>query len=369
MSPYRGVWHNDNEMAKSKTTLRDVAQLANVSSATVSRVAQGNPQVDAEIGARVHAAARKLGIDFTSTRKNRSIAFVLGNRDVLNEFQSKILLGAEGYCLQHGWDLHFVSFRCDLSAPPGNLRLPQALTRPDRPGGVILSGTHTVSILAALRDIRIPFSAVVNNIVGDWRPEEHDCVATDDVRGSAEITQYLISLGHRKIWYIGDQRLPWYARCAEGYRRAMHDAGFEPRFSEIRSEDRELGYLAVKWLLGNGDRPTAIFAGNDQAAAGAYRAVQEAGIRIPHDISIVGFNDTMGDLLYPALTTAREFPSELGRHLAEFTLRRIQEPDVPPQQLLMPTEIIRRDSVRHLDMAAGQEWDQPGSAAFARQNP
>jgi DNA-binding LacI/PurR family transcriptional regulator len=199
----------------------------------------------------------------------------------------------------------------------------------------------------------MPFSAVVNNIVGDWRPEEYDCVATDDVRGSAEITQYLISLGHRKIWYIGNQRLPWYARCAEGYRRTMHDAGLEPRFSEIRSEDRELGYLAAKSLLANGERPTAIFAGNDQAAAGAYRAVQESGIRIPHDISIAGFNDTMGDLLYPALTTAREFPSEQGRHLAEFTLRRIQEPDIPPQQILMPTELIRRDSVRAVDTAIG----------------
>lgn len=349
----RSLWHNGHEMAKPKTTLRDVARLANVSSATVSRVANGNPQVDAEIGARVHAAARKLGIDLISSRKNRSIAFVLGNRDALNEFQSRILLGAEGYCLQHGWDLHFISFRCDLSAPPGNLRLPQALTRPDRPSGAILSGTHSVSILSALREIRIPFSAMVNNIVGDWRPEEYDCVATDDVGGSAEITQYLISLGHRRILYVGDQRLPWYARCAEGYRRTMRDAGIEPRFSEIRSEDRELGYLAVKSLLANGERPTAIFAGNDQAAAGVYRAVQESGIRIPNDLSVAGFNDTIGDLLYPALTTAREFPGELGRHLAEFILRRIREPDTPPQQLLMPTELVRRDSVRAIDPAMG----------------
>jgi len=61
----------------------------------------------------------------------------------------------------------------------------------------------------------------------------------------------------------------------------------------------------------------------------------------------------MGDFLYPALTTAREFPSELGRHLAEFTLRRIQEPGIPPQQLLMPTELMRRDSVRAIDSSAG----------------
>jgi DNA-binding LacI/PurR family transcriptional regulator len=334
-----------------KTTLHDIAKLANVSAATVSRVANGNPQVDAEIQARVYTAARQLGIDLTSSRKNRVIAFVLGNRDNLNEFQSRILLGAEAYCNQHGWDLQFISFRCDLSAPAGNLRLPPALTRKDRVSGVILSGTHSVSILSALRERRIPFSVVGNNIIGDWRSEDYDCVATDDLRGSAEITQHLISMGHSRIWFIGDRSLPWYARCAQGYAQTMMKAGLDPHYSEIRSEDRELGYLAVKSLLAKNEAPTAIFAGSDQAATGVYGALQELGIRIPDDISVAGFNDTMGDLLYPALTTVREFPKELGLHLAEFTLRRIQEPDIPPQQLLMPTELIRRDSIRSIEPA------------------
>ena len=106
--------HNEREKIGRAAALRDIAKLAKVSSAAVSRVANGNPQVDEEIQARVHAAARKLGIDLTGTLKNRVIAFVLGNRDVLNEFQSRILLGAEAYCNQHGWDLQFISFRCDL---------------------------------------------------------------------------------------------------------------------------------------------------------------------------------------------------------------------------------------------------------------
>jgi LacI family transcriptional regulator len=129
----------------------------------------------------------------------------------------------------------------------------------------------------------------------------------------------------------------------------MTEAGLQLHYSEIRSEDRELGYLAVKSLLGRNEKPTAIFASNDQAAVGVYRALEESGIRIPEDISVAGFNDTMGDLLFPALTTVREFPRELGVHLAEFTLRRIQEPDIPPQQLLMPTEMIRRDSIAFVE--------------------
>ena len=332
-------------MTTGKITLQDVAHLAKVSTATVSRVANGNRQVETEIQARVLAASRQLGIDLTSGRKTRNIAFVLGNRDMLNEFQSQVLMGAEGYCAQHGWDLQFISFVADLGVLARNLHLPDALTRHDRVGGVILSGTHSASTLTALRERRIPFSVMGNNIVGSWQPDEHDCVTTDDVRGAAEMTRHLVSQGHQKIHFIGDQRLPWYAHCAQGYLRAMKEAGLRPRFSEIRSEDRELGYLAAKSLLINGDRPTAIFAGNDQAAAGVYGALQESGIRIPDDISVAGFNDTIGNVLHPALTTAREFPKEQGRHLAEFVLRRIQEPDLSPQQLVIPTELIRRDSV------------------------
>jgi DNA-binding LacI/PurR family transcriptional regulator len=326
----------------------DVARQAKVSVSIVSRIANGGARVAPALQATVLAAAHKLGINLTSATKNRTIAFVLGNRDTVNEFQSKVLLGAEGYCAQHGWDLQFLCFRSDLNAPQRTLRLPEALLRTNRPSGVILSGTHSASILSALSEKQIPFSLVGNNIVGDWRSEQYDSVFTDDVRGSTEITRYLIAQGHRNIVYIGNRRLPWFARCADGYLRAMTEADLEPRYSEIRSEDRELGYLAIKALLAGGERPTALFVGTDQAASGVYQALQESGIRIPDDISVAGFNDTIGEVLHPGLTTVREFPKELGGHLAEFALRRIHEPDLPPQQLVMPTELIRRESIRNI---------------------
>src|SRR5215472_13704981 len=347
---------SDHPAATSKASPRyaDVARLAKVSLSAVSRVAQGNSKVPPSVQASVLAAARNLGVNLTSGTKHRTITFVLGNRDTVNEFQSKVLLGAEGFCTRHDWGLHFISFRSDLNAPLSSVALPDVLTQSNRPAGVILSGTHSANILVALAEHKIPFSLVGNNIVGEWQPEKYDCVFTDDVRGSAEITRYLLAQGHRNIWYIGNQRLPWFARCARGYRQAMKEADLEPRFSEIGSEDRELGYLAVKALLATGERPTALFVGTDQAASGVYQALQESGIRIPDDISVAGFNDTIGELLHPGLTTVREFPKELGVHLAEFTLRRIQEPDLPPQQLVMPTELIRRESVRQI--AAGHSY-------------
>ena len=326
----------------------EVAALAKVSVSTVSRIGSGNHRIAPSVRSSVLAAARKLGISLAASARSRTIAFVLGNRDTVNEFQSKILVGAEGYCSQHDWDLQFVCFRSDINAPVGAPGLPEALMRPNRPSGVILTGTHSASILASLSEKKIPFAVVGNNIVGDWNPEHYDTVFTDDIGGSSEITRYLIAEGHKNIWYIGNRRLPWFARCADGYLRAMKEADLEPHFSEISSEDRELGYLAVKALLARGQRPTALFVGTDQAAAGVYQALQESGIRIPDDMSVAGFNDTIGEILHPGLTTVREFPKELGEHLAEFTLRRIQEPDLSPQQLLMPTELIRRKSIRHL---------------------
>ena len=341
---------NDPASAAPRDSQRyaNVARLAKVSLGAVSRIAQGNPKVAPSVRASVLAAAQNLGVNLGSAAKNRTITFVLGNRDTVNEFQSKVLLGAEGFCTRHDWALHFVSFRSDLSAPLSSLTLPDVLTQSNRPAGVILSGTHSANILTALAEKKIPFSLVGNNIVGEWQPEQYDCVFTDDVRGSAEITRYLLAQGHRNIWYIGNQRLPWFARCARGYRQAMKEADLEPRFSEIGSEDRELGYLAVKALLASGERPTALFVGTDQAASGVYQALQESGIRIPDDISVAGFNDTIGEVLHPGLTTVREFPKELGVHLAEFTLQRINKPDLPPQQLVMPTELIRRESVRQI---------------------
>jgi len=347
---------SDREANASKESqpYAEIARVAKASLTAVSRLAQGNHKVARPEPGSLLAAARDLGVNLTSAASTRTITFILGNRDTVNEFQSKILLGAEGYCTGQDWALHFVSFRSDLNAPLSSVSLPEILTSSNRPSGVILSGTHSANILAALCGEEIPFSLVGNNIVGDWQPEQYDCVFTDDVRGSADITRYLIAQGHRNIWYIGNQRFPWFARCGRGYRQAMKEADLEPRFSEIGSEDRELGYLAVKALLANGERPTALFVGTDQAASGVYQALQESGIRIPDDISVAGFNDTIGEVLHPGLTTVREFPKELGVHLAEFTLRRIQEPDLPPQQLVMPTELIRRESVRQI--AAGHSY-------------
>jgi LacI family transcriptional regulator len=335
----------------SKKSFKDLAKLANVSPATVSRVAKGQANVDASMRARVRKAAETLGIDLEKKRSEKAniIAFMLSNRDLLHNFQARILFGSQTYCASHDKELLFISFRYSPSTPSKDLHLPNILWQRDIVRALILSGTNSPNMLEALQEHEIPFAVLGNNVLGKWNPSQFDTVYSDDVQGAFEMTTYLVAAGHRDIWFIGDVDLPWYARCAEGYRRGMFEAGLQPRMTELHSEDRQLGYLSMRSILSRGEPVTAVFAGSDQIACGVYDALRQLGLRIPDDVSVAGFNDSEGSVLEPPLTSVREFPEELGRHLAEFVQRRIEKPDRERQQLTMPTRIVIRESTRSLN--------------------
>lgn len=333
-----------------RVSFKELAKLANVSPATVSRVAKGQVNVDSSIRTRVREAAEALGIDLDRKRNEKSsvIAFMLGNRDLLHNFQARILFGSELYCASQDRELLFMSLRYSPAIPSKELRLPKILTERGLVRALILGGTNSSNMLAALREREIPFAVLGNNVIGDWTATEYDAVYSDDVQGAFDLTSQLIADGHRDIWFIGDAHLPWYGRCAQGYRQSMIEAGLEPRLSEIHSDDHQLGYLATRLILSRRDPVTAIFAGSDQIARGVYEALRQAGVRIPDEISVAGFNDSEAPLMDPPMTSVREFPEELGKHLAEFVLRRIQEPARRPQQLTIPTQVVMRQSTRSL---------------------
>jgi DNA-binding LacI/PurR family transcriptional regulator len=336
--------------AKKKSSFKELAKVADVSAATVSRVAKGQLNVDPDLRARVRKAADALGIDLEKRRTDKAniIAFMLANRDLLHTFQARVLFGSETYCASQSRELLFMSFRYSPTTPPKDLHLPKVLNRGGIVRAMILGGTNSSNMLTALREREIPFAVLGNNVLGDWDPKEYDAVYSDDVTGAFDLTSQLILDGHRDIWFIGDVDLPWYARCAQGYKRSMQQAGLQPRISEIHSDDHQLGYLATRSILSRGEPVTAIFAGSDQIARGVYEAIRESGLSIPGDISVAGFNDSEGALMDPPLTSVREFPEELGKHLAEFVLKRIQKPDRDPQQLIIPTKVILRESTRPL---------------------
>jgi DNA-binding LacI/PurR family transcriptional regulator len=338
----------ENKPKRSRIGLREIATQANVSVATVSRVLNGNIRVDPALQKTVLDAAERLNIDVSSRNKTKALAFLLSNRTMVHAFHSKVLIGAEAHCAAQGWDMVFLSYNYSPDVSYRELHPPQILQRHDAVRAVILAGTNSMNLVQFLVRKNITFAVLGNNVVNT--PEslkDYDAVYADDTKGAFDMTRYLISLGHRHIGFVGNLRLPWFARCFSGYRRAMDDAGLGHRLNSTESQDDvESGYLGAKSLLAKHPSVTAILAGDDPTAHGVYKALRDSGLRIPEDISVCGCNDTVGNWLHPALTTIREFPEQLGKQLAALVLNRIAAPNMEPQHATVPTELVKRDSCR-----------------------
>lgn len=344
---------------KSKVGLREIASAAHVSVPTVSRVLNGNSRVDPGIRKIVLDTAAALDIDLSQRNKTKALAFLLCNRAMQHSFHSRILLGAEEHCAAHGWDIVFLSLNYSPQIPWKELHLPKIVQRHDVVRALILAGTTSTNLLELLNHKGIAHVVLGNNILGEPQDLRSDVVFSDDTQGSHDMTRYLIGLGHRHIWFVGNLRLPWFARCFEGYRRAMEKAELVPQLSSIDSEDdANIGYLGAKSLLARSEAVTAILAGNDPTAHGVYRALRDSGLRIPDDISVTGCDDTVGALLYPGLTTTREFPEQLGKQMVELILNRIANPGQGPQRVTIPTEFVKRDSCRSILASRDIESDR-----------
>jgi DNA-binding LacI/PurR family transcriptional regulator len=336
---------NNIRPKKSKYGLCEIASAAHVSVATASRVLNGNSRVDPTLQKVVLDAAARLGVDLTRRNRTKALAFLPSNRTMMHTFHYKILLGAEAYCSARGWDIVFLSFNYSPQVPWKELHLPNVVHHPDMVRAVILAGTNSPNLLELLNHKGIAHAVLGNNVIGEQDNLKSDIVFSDDIHSGQDITQYLIGLGHRRICFVGNTRLPWIARCYEGYCRTMIEASLEPLQSSINTEDdSESGYLGIKSLLTRNEKASAIIAGNDHTAGGVYKGLRDSGLRIPDDISVAGCNDTIGASLYPRLTALQVFPEQIGRQMAEMILNRIANPTLPQQNVTIPTELIKRDS-------------------------
>ena len=346
-----GLNHHTNSatpnIVKNKITYERVARLANVSVSTVSRVAQGNTSVNFQIQERVRKAASQLGVDLRRNvrqKRNRVLAFILSNRKMIHPFHSHILVGAEAASSAQGYSMLFICFYYS-SKHAAELHLPLILETPGQIAGFILAGTTSPYLLNVLSRRRFPFVVLGNNVVGEWQSEQYDVVWFDDIQGGYEITQYLQGLGHRDIWFVGNRKLTWYARRFQGYRRAMEEAGLPIHTSEFdSSDDPQLGYLAAKSILSRNEPVTAIFAPGDSTAQSVCRALHEKDLRVPDDISVAGFNDLEAASWYPPLTSVRVFPEQISKRMVELLVNRIRHPELPPQNSVVPTQLVKRES-------------------------
>lgn len=340
-----------------KITLKDIADRANVSISSVSRALNGTQsaaQVNEQTRQRILQAAKELGYHkiSASLRPNENVAekrIGLFLHHVKDKYQdpyfSEIIYGIESELLDHGGVLDFTCEVNDIFDPGvfSGMNMHNL--------GVICLGQVKPEFLRELaRRVPLVFS------VGGLPLPELDCV-TVDFRGAAQqAVQYLIGLGHRKIAFIGGSSSVGMPYDQEerfiGYRMALESNGLPAVREWIQDGGFNLAqsYEAMIRILQAKERPTALFAASDKMAYGAYKAIQEYGLSIPGDISVVSFDDIeMSEFVNPSLTTFRVYKEEMGRIAVKLLMQRMEGQIPLPLVHLLPTRLMIRDSCRKLE--------------------
>jgi LacI family transcriptional regulator len=211
-------------------------------------------------------------------------------------------------------------------------------------GLLLIVPLTSTSYLDTLRKQNFPYVLIDQSDTED----KSSIVRATNWQGAYNATKYLIELGHARIGFItGLMELTSAVERLEGYRVAMSDHNV-PILDELIIEGdfwERGGYNAATKLLDLPQIPTAIFASNDLSAFGAMEAIRQRGLRIPEDISLVGFDDVpQAPFTYPRLTTVRQPLDQMGQVAVKMLLERIEDRSCPPQRITLATQLVIRDS-------------------------
>jgi DNA-binding LacI/PurR family transcriptional regulator len=345
------------EAVPRKTTIREVARAASVGIGTISRVLNSSSQVSRETRARVLEAIRRLGFRPNAQarrilkRRTEMVCFLLSNRDFLHPFHARILQGVESYATSVKQHVLFAALHYSPRTPPERIDLPPVLQEHGLIDGLILAGTIYPNLLRRIESIHMPFVAFSNNVVGMGEEQHYDQVGFDDFNGTLHATRYLIGKGHRQIVFAGDISYPWLEHRFEGYREGMREKKLKSVLITARNSQSfvDFGQTSVGRILSRRSRPTAVVAGNDEIAYGIWRSLQRHAIKVPDEISLVGFDDREEALLMdPLLSTVRVHKEEIGEACMKMLLERLHHPRMTFSQRILPTEFVIRGTVRQL---------------------
>lgn len=333
-------------------TIKDIARRVGVTHSTVSRALRGSPLVSDETAQRIRQAASDLDY-FPSaaarslkTHQTRVLGVIVSNID--DPFFSEILQGIEDIAQENGYNLFIASSQRDSERQQTIL---QAM-RQHRVDGIIICSTSFRGLAnMGKHDDNAPIVIVNNQSAENYRYS----IYHDDVDGSRQMTRHLISLGHKKIVYLGNSlsgrtttdRLAGYQQemaaanldIPDGY--AFHAAGGEP----------ESGLAGLNHFLGLPNRPTAIFCFNDMMAFGVLKGLQQTGICVPAEISVSGFDNILfSAFTNPALTTFEQPKYYIGSEAARLVLGLLDpsnldfKPDKPNIRVLRGKLLVRQST-------------------------
>ena len=329
--------------------IKEFARLANVSQSTISKALNDRPDVSPETKSKIIELAKKY--DFvpnafgkglkSHTTENIGVIFCREQLPLSgNPFYSRVLEGIEAELVLKNYNLvlHLI--------PESKQQVLPKMIRQRQVDGLILAGIFQEQFIQNI------LSHNISVVLIDPKFALNNCsqVLIDNEHGAFTATEYLIQKGHRRIGFIsGDlERLSFKQRFI-GYKKALEYNSIPVDESLVQTGGNEKGYEHVKQLLRLDNRPTAIFAVNDINAIHGYKAIQEQNLKIPDDVSIIGFDDIeLAKYLTPALTTIRVYKEELGSIGVRMLLQMINGENKTPATTIIPTRLVERDSVTGL---------------------
>lgn len=330
---------------KKTATIRDVARVAGVSPATVSRFTNGSLALPDATANRIRAAIRDL--DYRpnvlaksfSLGQSRTLGLVVP--DIVNPFFAQLASAAEREASDHGYHLILCSTESDPERELAYLKHLQV----KRLDGIVFVTEHAREGPLTELVARTENLVLVDEDVPGFTGRR---VFSDNQRGGALATQHLLGLGHRRIAYIGGppDLMSAQERLA-GHLQAMKEHGIhaDARLRYDGPYRQATGREALRAFLEASPRPTAVFAASDATAIGVLSEARARGIRVPHDLSLVGFDGiSITEMLYPALTTVKQRIEELGRFGVQALVGILNGTACAHEVERLPVELVVRES-------------------------
>ncbi|WP_226781308.1 LacI family DNA-binding transcriptional regulator [Oceaniglobus trochenteri] len=332
---------------RSRVTLDDVAAHAEVSRSTASLVVRNSKLITAETTKKVRRSIAALGYTYNQaaanlrTQRSKTLGMIIA--DLSNPFYALVASGIESECGQHRYVTVFADAREDADT---QTMIVNRFIENDVAGIFLCpSGNDSAQNLDRLQEVGIPSVLFMRHIQG----YDASYIGPDNVAGMRAVVAHLVEQGHRRIGFVGGppKRSSGQERL-DGFLQGMRDHGLTPRAEHVVAVptiDRQAAHGACLALLDAGDPPTALVCYNDLMAFGAMLAMIRRGLTPGKDIAVTGFDDIPESVLWtPSLTTISIDAENIGRMAARALLARIENPDQPPERMIVAPRLIARES-------------------------
>lgn len=324
-------------------SIQKIARLAGVSVATVSRVLNNSDTVKAKNRERVLQAIKEsnyqpnlLARQLRTARSNMILVMV---SNIANPFCAEVVKGIEEEAEKNGYRILLCNSGSDLARSTSGLQLLS---------GKMVDGIITMNALSSLPELTTIIGDAPRVQCAEYADNGSiSCVGINDVDAAQGAVSRLVDGGRRRIALINHDLSYRYSRLRErGYKSVLHVRELDYQQVIYASDlSAAAGTKAMETLLAQEEKPDAVFAVSDSLAAGALRAIAQAGLRVPEDIAVVGFDGTeLAEVVSPQLTTVEQPSREIGRTAVTLLMKRIDNPDAAVERVMMDWRVISRAS-------------------------